>query len=266
MSKTKFITELTPAQEAQIRFYREKWSALALSTRPISHKKALKALKALYAACSLEEPQILFCDSPYAAANICRQLTRQQPSQPSGVRTSTNMLHVQLSNQLDVRLQSRLIPQLEIRPANQRVGKPRSELRSAGQQYVQVFQDYTFGYEFQEYTQLLGFYDFCISVLDCACDEIIWEAFKSVAKYCGWLVYESGKTCVVCARPIFLSFGTEGPLHAEGEPVIQFADGYSEYFYHGVGLPEKYGRLHPHQWQARWLLKEHNAEVRRVLI
>ena len=31
-------------------------------------------------------------------------------------------------------------------------------------------------------------------------------------------------------------------------------------------MPEKYGQLHPYQWQSQWLLTEDNAEVRRVLI
>jgi hypothetical protein len=33
-----------------------------------------------------------------------------------------------------------------------------------------------------------------------------------------------------------------------------------------VKLPEKYGKLHPHEWQAQWILEEENAELRRVLI
>lgn len=31
-------------------------------------------------------------------------------------------------------------------------------------------------------------------------------------------------------------------------------------------MPEKYGKIHPQQWQATWLLTEENAELRRVLI
>jgi len=67
-------------------------------------------------------------------------------------------------------------------------------------------------------------------------------------------------------RPIKLSFDEDYRLHAEAEPAIQLADGYSLYSHHGVTLPEKYGTLHPHQWQAQWLLEEDNAELRRLLI
>ncbi|HEY9847999.1 MAG TPA: hypothetical protein V6D28_00960 [Leptolyngbyaceae cyanobacterium] len=69
-----------------------------------------------------------------------------------------------------------------------------------------------------------------------------------------------------CDRPRILSFDNQNRLHAEGSPAIQYADGFSVYAYHGVSLPEKYGKLAPNQWQAEWLLEEKNAELRRVLM
>jgi hypothetical protein len=74
------------------------------------------------------------------------------------------------------------------------------------------------------------------------------------------------KICLVCDRPLHLRFDSANELHAEGEPAIAFADGYSLYFHHGVKLPEKYGKVHPDLWQAEWLLSEENAELRRLLI
>lgn len=107
--------------------------------------------------------------------------------------------------------------------------------------------------------------DFYISVLNCICRQIEWSVVQSLVKYCGWILpYEN--ICVVCDRPIQLLFDNENRLHAEGEPAIQFADGYSLYSYHGVTLPEKYGKLLPNKWQAKWLLEEDNVELRRVLI
>ncbi|MCL1474818.1 hypothetical protein LAY57_29765 [Argonema antarcticum A004/B2] len=86
-----------------------------------------------------------------------------------------------------------------------------------------------------------------------------------LVKNCGWIInFEN--TCFVCDRPIKLSFDSQNILHAEGEPAIEYADGYSLYCYHGVTLPEKYGKLHPHQWQSQWILEENNAELRRVLV
>jgi hypothetical protein len=108
-------------------------------------------------------------------------------------------------------------------------------------------------------------FDFCISTLNCTHDSTKWELFQSLTKYCGWIL-PLEKVAIVCERPIKLSFDSENRLHAEGEPAIVFADGYSFYSYHGVTLPEEYGELHPSEWQAQWLLEEDNAELRRVLI
>nr|WP_223265267.1 hypothetical protein [Nostoc sp. 'Peltigera membranacea cyanobiont' 210A] len=61
------IYTLTPQQEALIPVYREKWRAIALSTERIDREKAAEALKVAYAAFGFEVPEIVFCDSPYAA-------------------------------------------------------------------------------------------------------------------------------------------------------------------------------------------------------
>jgi hypothetical protein len=133
--------------------------------------------------------------------------------------------------------------------------------------------------------------DFCFSVLNCPYDLEKWELLQALIINCGW-IYPFEKTCIVCERPIKLSFDSQDRLHAEGKLAIQFADGWGFYSYHGVTLPEKYGAVHPrewqaqwylqepipefrqlllevlppHQWQAQWILKEDNAELRRVLI
>ncbi len=73
-------------------------------------------------------------------------------------------------------------------------------------------------------------------------------------------------TIFIYNRPSKFSLDSENRLDAEGEAAIQFADGYGLYYYRGVALPEKYGKIHPNQWQARWLLSENNAELRRILI
>ncbi len=90
------------------------------------------------------------------------------------------------------------------------------------------------------------------------CQKQLWE-------HCGW-IFPFENICVVCDRPRHLRFDSQNRLHAEGEPAIEFADGWNFYYYHGVRLPETYGQVHPNLWQAEWLLSEHNAEVRRVLI
>jgi hypothetical protein len=81
-------------------------------------------------------------------------------------------------------------------------------------------------------------FDFCISVLNCTLAQSTWELYQSLVNDCGWVLAHE-KTCFVCERPIKLSFDNQQRLHAEGEPAIQFVDGFSVYASHGVRLHEK---------------------------
>ncbi|MDJ0556907.1 MAG: hypothetical protein QNJ68_21165 [Microcoleaceae cyanobacterium MO_207.B10] len=114
-------------------------------------------------------------------------------------------------------------------------------------------------------TSSIEMIDFCISVLKCNHDKEKWQALQSLVKECGF-VLQLENTCLVCERPIKLFQDEQNRFHAEGRPAIKFIDGYRIYSYHGVRLPDKYGLLHPNRWQAKWLLSEENAELRRVLI
>ncbi|MEG4029624.1 MULTISPECIES: DUF6745 domain-containing protein [unclassified Microcoleus] len=107
--------------------------------------------------------------------------------------------------------------------------------------------------------------DFYISVLNGDRDTVKWRAFQLLVANCGW-IYPFENTCIVCDRPRILSFDSEHRLHAAGRPAIQFADGYSLYAYHGVTLPEKYGKIHPNEWRSEWLLEEENTELKKFLI
>ncbi len=110
--------------------------------------------------------------------------------------------------------------------------------------------------------------EFFISKLGVTLDQKAQELLrckKQLLEHCGW-IFPFKKICVICDRPLHLRFDSENLPHAEGEPAIAFADGYSLYFHHGVKLPEQYGKVHPNLWQAQWLLSEENAELRRLLI
>lgn len=107
--------------------------------------------------------------------------------------------------------------------------------------------------------------DFCFEVLNCDYDAEAWGQLRSLSTHCG-LLLPFEKACFVFDRPLHCHADAEGRLHYEGGPALQFADGYRSYQFHGVQLPERYGKVHPHVWQADWLLHEQNAELRRVLI
>jgi len=291
MSQTK-VKKLTPEQAALIPVYREKWRARSLSTGPINRSQAEETVKSAYSAIGLKAPEIIFVDRAYEAADLIlsrcdnpsselrsqfeTKLRSQLEKQLRGYLGS--QLESELQSQLQTKLEARLYTQLQTQlwqaHRNYLAGEIASQLlpqevidEGSGDIYWQ-----TLGKQISNCIQpeLWAAYgsllDFCISVLNLPHSYARnWIVFQSIVRDCG-LIYPYDKVCIVCSKPIALSADSNHRLHAEGKPAVQFADGVSIYAYHGVILPEWYGRLHPHQWQSKWVLKEQNAEVRRALI
>ena len=262
MSQTK-IDKLTPEQEAQIPVIRQKWKAITLSTERIDHQKATVAVKAAYRALNLNEPEILFFDSPLAAVNFLES----QPKSALGkalMSEQLNQLIEQVDCQINWETDSELPDQIESLPSLKRcqLGQELKSNLKCQQKGEPVYDCIHAGVCACVSSQL----DFCISVLNVAHDQSAWSAYKLLMNEGGY-IFTFEKMCLVCDRPIKHSIDSEERLHAEAEPAIEFSDGFfRKYVYQGIEIPEKYGKLHPHQWQAKWLLEEKNAEVRRLLI
>lgn len=265
------IDKLTPEQEALISVYDEKWRQIMYSTEPIDREKAAEAVKEAYLAIDEKEPEIRFWGSPYEAASLIVDcdISMNQLYEEFGAN-----LFEQFATQLYNPTWKNITEQLSDELSCQLLPDAWSDFVDffAGELEERLVQSNGFlGVEDYGYIDTIGWADlgeicdFCFSVLRCEYDRIKWQALQSLTTQCGW-IFPYEKVCLVCDRPRILSFDSQYRLHAEGAPAIQFADGYSVYSYHGVTLPEKYGKLHPHEWQPQWLLEEKNAGLRRVLI
>ncbi|MEH2438644.1 MAG: DUF6745 domain-containing protein [Nostoc sp.] len=333
------IEKLTPEQEALIPVYREKWRAIAFSTERIDREKAAEALKVAYAAFGFEVPEIIFCDSPYAAFSkifldkidhqndqlrkklefsiisrlnksfisrkksfISSRIKQQKVFQPLPepfvkqidffheliespiFQRITDMdVYASLFLELDSNrwdnghrlfyrhLKPELLIKINKRLQNQYWRKlpSRIEKRLRASLKTRLEIDITDAYDkcWQPDGKATSgsIYDFYFKVLNFDYDLKKFQHYQSLIIKCGW-TFAFEKLAIICDRPLHLRFDNENRLHAEGEPAIEFTDGYSLYSYHGVTLPEKYGKIHPQQWEAIWLLTEENAELRRVLI
>ncbi|MFB2973717.1 DUF6745 domain-containing protein [Aerosakkonema sp. BLCC-F183] len=271
MSQKK-IEKLTPEQEALIPVYRDKWRKIALSTEPIDREKAAEAVKQAYKLIGLPEPKFIFYESPKAALNTVIQYFEEQLENSSIEKNAERLyyqfvryLYKQITNQIEEELGRSIWSELEEQL------EQILEFQFYNPLFQQIHNEPNLEIDFIEANiwEVWGcggaLYEFGISVLNCVYDKMIWEIFQSISKNCGCFV-PCDNTCIICDRPRILSFDNQQRLHAEGAPAIQFADGYSLYAYHGVTLPKKYGNIPPNYWPASWLLKEENAELRRVLI
>ena len=263
------ISEITPEQEALIPVYREKWRQIELSTHPIDRKKAASAVKAIYAALDKAEPEIVFCDSPDRAWK--NGAGRYQNNLELEIFID---LLIPINKELLIKLKKGLYLQLIRKMLNrqgreiieQMVNQLSENVESAPAEQIVKVHDFVKSFICSpDLTANLSIIDFCNSVLNCEVYPQKWKLSQSLIAECGAIV-PCEKICLLCDRPRALRFDEEQRLHAEGEPAIEFADGFSVYVHHGVRVPEKYGKTHPEHWHAEWLLSEENAEVRRVLI
>lgn len=271
---------LTPEQAGLIPIYREKWRQIGLSIAPVDRPLATAAINTAYNIIGLGEPEIIFCDSPYIALLAVEQLRIRDSGLETGseIRNKIhNELYDILRSKLDRKLENeiysqlynplypQLINQLHIHVKDEIYTKLATDL---GARFNQFFVNITYNnnWIFSELSACHGSWvDFCIEVLELECDRPLYSAFKALVENCGW-IYPFEKKCFVCDRPRRLNFDSEYLLHALCQPAIEFADNFSLYCYRGVLLPKKIGEVPPQSWEASWLLTEHNAEVRRVLI
>jgi internalin A len=234
------------------------WKSIANSTEQVDRTRAAAAIEFAYAAIGKTCKKIIFCSSPHSAITQLKNLKF-----PTNKTDFFQLIDRQLI--------------LACRPFDCIIcnGLYSSSIRWERELEQELKRD------FSDYWQYLnsiatGRYllkticmaDFCASVIRITLNpdaQKALECLKQLLVECGW-IFAFEDVCYACDRPLKISLDSEDRLHAEGESAIEFADGYKIYSYHGVTLPEKYGQLHPHQWEARWILEEENAELRRVLI
>lgn len=294
------IEQLTPQQKALIPVYREKWRKIALSTEPIEREKAAESVRFAYAALGYKEPQIIICDSPRAAFDriflpifqTCQESRfwwqiKKKITAILGDDIAYQMLTKLAKSSSEIFL-SRIEKTAVERLLNYQLvqyfksllafafGSLESSIDYRNRQITRIYKLWEFSWfaSYQPNDMNKYFFasiyrgalsDFYISVLNGDRDPVKWRAFQLLVANCGW-IYPFKNTCIVCDRPRIFSFDDQHRLHAEGSPAIQFADGYSLYSYHGFTLPEKYGKVHPNEWQSEWILSEENTNLKNFLI
>ncbi|MEM1169963.1 MAG: DUF6745 domain-containing protein [Cyanobacteria bacterium P01_H01_bin.35] len=273
------ITKLTPEQKALIPVYREKWQKIALSTQPINRQKAAETIQFAYSLMGDPNPEIVFSDSPREAFDILLQKIwqRWKSQDDYGHRhifkdrweLLRRELEMQITHQLCTDIDS-LIGEGSLQPGQLWSHILYSQIEEEWQDIVSEISIkllclWSYPIPTELWSSYVAWLDFCISVLNCNYNSDDWQVLESIVKHCGW-IYPLRNICIICDRPRKLLLDDEYRPHAVEKPAIEFNDGYSLYAYHGVRLPEVYGKSNPQEWQSEWLLTTKNAELRRVLI
>ncbi|MEG4800058.1 leucine-rich repeat domain-containing protein [Microcoleus sp. ARI1-B5] len=251
--------DFTLVQNTLVQAYSQKWESLFKSTKPINHTQVATAVKTAYLAMGLKAPEIVFCSNPNEW--IAEVKTHNRSNQ-----NKTYLLKKLIQDKLPPfnlieEFTQQLTDFLEQLPELM-IWEELLEQKLEAEFYTGniITPKYMF--------QALAHYELCVSglgiVLQPEVQKVV-DCLNQLLAECGWM-FLLDDICIVCSRPCQIRLDSEYRLHAEGESALEYANGYKIYSYHGVTLPEKYGQIHPNQWQATWLLEEKNAELRRVLI
>lgn len=73
------------------------------------------------------------------------------------------------------------------------------------------------------------------------------------------------KLAFICERPVVLKLDTQGRLHSEAGPALEYTDGFQIYSWHGASVPKKIID-HPEHIGIAEIERQRNAEIRRVMI
>ncbi|MDZ8086980.1 MAG: hypothetical protein RMY16_15685 [Nostoc sp. DedQUE12b] len=247
---------LTPEQRAFISRCREKWQHIGLSTEPINQQQATDAVRAIYTALELTEPEIIIVDSPNAGFEYIWNLLKVDSQTILGdaidsshwskiysklqsylltrlpVDLQTN-LHSLFDNHLAKEYAKLLQGQLEIQWGDvleEHFGKRNSQL------IKNIFSSCR-----KPETLIAGcsYFDFCIQSFNYQQFENQLFILEDFIKNCGWTFFFQN-IAIISNHCTTINIDSKNHLHAEDTPAVVFADGYSLNAHHGkINLQRK---------------------------
>ena len=260
MSNREIITTLTPAQEALIPIYREKWVPIIYSTAPLDRDREIAAINTAYQLSKYPAPEILFYDSPFdAIRSIVRPNERPHVYLGRSLNSKfsnrvfnhlRHMLDRQISRELVMKIGNQMsyrIPpyywteEYPIEPCFHNICFPTCLSTQINRDLEIIHPELEYQYT-SELTNNISRtaqwavhackMDFYISVLKLQHDRKIWQAIQQLIYDCGFIIMFE-RVCIACPRPTKMLFDGDNQLHGNLESALEFPDGYAVYAHHG---------------------------------
>lgn len=293
------IKSLTHEQINSLTCYREKWAQGSREQSAVSQSDVELICQEIYSLLGKKTPEIVFCKSPadfveqYFCQYIEPEWQRCRPCSSGELEKRIqktvgtgqgNRLRNLVVNALFKQLNRQVTQALCQKYEGDRIfsisdvissylnRSPLGPLQSGNHtapvcihQTMQHFSQNCFSSDLLLFRAI--WLDFCISKLGCEVDRNHWQVFKDLAGRLQYRVlFPFSNICFVCDAPDRRSLNLQMQLHGDGVPAVAYADGFKLYMHRGIPIPEEYGEVPSELWQPEWLLKERNAEMRRVLI
>ncbi|MDE2106801.1 MAG: hypothetical protein KGL39_56825, partial [Patescibacteria group bacterium] len=111
----------------------------------------------------------------------------------------------------------------------------------------------------------LGYYDFLRTELGLKEQTEKLLGLTLICKNAGWFLPHKN-ICWICERPQILHRNSQGRLHKDGGPALQYPDGFSIFALNGIRMDKKFVETPAEQLDPGIILKKTNADIRRELI
>jgi hypothetical protein len=262
--KQQQIASITPEQEALIPIVRDEWIRIGLDTTPTNPRLAEAAINLAYQCAGMNPPQkILWFKNPLEAMHhiVSTQELGENATKIAIKQGVINTVYSRVASTVSDTFRYTVSDEIED-AIDASVGDIAFTIESTLRDAIgsSIFYKIGGAWGLNNVSTLAVYAYFDALGIDCSPLKGLW----ATAQYCGWW-WAYKNIAIVTPKPSEIRLDSQGKLHGEGVPTLVY-EGFQVYAYHGVRLPEKYGKVHPSNWQAQWLLEEENAELRRVLI
>ena len=295
---------VTAEQEEAVEQIVAKWQAIANTTSPINRPKAAEAIKSLYSFMNRPEPEIFFCDHPFAwflqhvhspspSAKKQRELGKLLRAEIR--RTKQNFSRLGNSPAFDFKREIR--EKLWFISAHKSLGEVSDWLSPRLKSTIDspyrngpLLWGCLFTVQNQLNPKLQDWMNSIPLITGCTIHHQSWlstparleilthvfdfeipaqhverfEVLRDIALSCDYL-FPFTDTCFVSDHPAELNLNHRNKLHAECQPAIIYRDGFKLYAYDGDIIPERYGKIPVTDWPLTWVKAEEEEMLRGIL-
>ncbi|MDZ8188539.1 MAG: hypothetical protein RMX96_27245 [Nostoc sp. ChiSLP02] len=255
---------LTPEKRALISQCREKWQHIGLSTERINQQHATNAVRVIYTALELREPEIIIVDSPNAAIAYIWNLIKD------GSETILDdIIDSSFWSKLYSNLQSYLLVRLPINLQKNLHSLFKNNLAKEYEKLLQEQLEIQWGDVLEEHfgkrdrkliknifsschkpeTLIAGcsYFEFCIHSFKYHQFENQLLVLEDFVKNCGWTFFFKNMA-IISNHATSINIDSDNHLHGEDTPAVAFADGYSLNAHHGKITLQRNRKLDDIAW------------------
>lgn len=268
------ITSLAPEQEALIPVVKEKWRRIALDSSPTDREKAEKAINKLYKSAELRPPRkIEWFDNPIDACLWLGEKSdsdcnlRLDPIEWTCPCSIDGLVERNLHNTIECKLGNNYYRSFSNIIYSFLESISKNYLSDSEWFYFQHILSYS-PINYYDNAIIADYYN-AINIRYHGTSRN-WEEITNCLGFGLW--WASRDLAVVTSKPSVIKLDNNLKLHAKGVPALEYNqesvitdEKIKIYVYHENILPEKYGSVHPTDWQAQWLSKEKDSNLKWIL-